>query len=136
MRKTAASGLAMILLMLVTVTGLWAGETVAQGTFAKKRKPIKGSFVIQQEGERLVLILSDDFDTKSGPDLKLVLSKLPLAQINDKNALQGGNVIIALLQDNKGGQRYELPAGTQLADFQSVLIHCEKYEVLWGGGDL
>jgi len=30
-------------------------------------------------------------------------------------------------------QEYEIPAGIDIADFASLLVHCEAYSVLWGG---
>jgi len=41
-----------------------------------------------------------------------------------------------VLKTNKGGQEYEISAGTHISQFSTVLVHCEAYSVLWSGGTL
>ena len=105
------------------------------GTFAKKKYKVNGSWtVIQRDGQTFIK-LSDDFKTKKGPDLKVFLSPQTVDDVSGKTALNNA-VNIGKLKSNKGGQEYLVPAGINLADFNSVLIHCEAYSVLWGAGDL
>ncbi len=127
--------LVVMLVLGVALSG-FAGEVVATGQFVKKEKSIAGSFIIRELAGRLVLELNDDFKTKSGPDLKVVFSPLPLAQTTGKNAMSDGSVVVSLLKSTKGRQTYQLPDSIQLVNFKSLLIHCEKYDVLWGGSDL
>lgn len=113
---------------------LVAGDALG-GTFLQKEKALAGSFQIETVGNRAQLVFSPDFKTKSGPDLKVVLSPHPIANANGENAMRGA-VVLGALKATKGGQRYLLPADLDLTRFKSVLVHCEKYSVLWGGGDL
>ena len=55
--------------------------------------------------------------------------------MNGKNAVVGSLNLGALIK-NKGPQEYEIPAGTDLSQFSTVLVHCEAYAILWGGGSL
>lgn len=105
------------------------------GGFIKKKYGIKGDWQVLQQNGQTILRLSDDFKTKKGPDLKIFLSPKSVAAVNGKTATQG-SVLVSVLNSNKGGQDYVIPAGVNLANFSSVLIHCEEFSVLWGGGNL
>ena len=58
-----------------------------------------------------------------------------MADATGNNAVDG-SLNIGELKKTKGAQEYEVPAGVNLGDYGSVLVHCEAYSVLWGGGDL
>ena len=132
--KRFAALAAVALLLTAAGPGLLA-ETVSSGTWSKKSFAIQGSWTLESNGDGYVLVLDDEFKTKSAPDLKLFLSKQDLAAANGKNATRDA-VLIAELDKNKGGQRYALPAGVDPADFKTLLLHCEKYSKLWGGAPL
>jgi len=53
-----------------------------------------------------------------------------------KGAWSPGSLLIAPLQSNKGAQTYVIPAGTDLSNYKSVIIHCEAYTKLWSAADL
>jgi len=104
------------------------------GAWEKKSQKIKGTWSIVEQDGGFVLNLSEDFKTRNAPDLKLVLTKASLAETNNNNALADTHVIISLLESNKGAQSYALP--DDYADYDTLLIHCEKYSKLWGGASL
>ena len=62
-------------------------------------------------------------------------SPLSASSLSGRNALNGA-LKLGVLKTNKGGQEYVIPAGTDLSQFSSVIVHCEAYSVLWGGGSL
>ena len=104
-------------------------------SFFKKKYRIKGTWsLVQRDGKNLITF-SDDFKTKNGPDLKIFLSPKSAADVKGKNAVDG-SLNLGVLKSNKGAQEYEIPAGTDLSQFSTVLIHCEAYSILWGGGAL
>lgn len=105
------------------------------GDFIKKQKSIKGSWEVVQRGDQTIIKFSDDFRAKRGPDLKVFLSPQTVADVNGKTATNG-SVLLGELTSTKGGQEYVLPAGVNISDFSSVLVHCEEFSVLWGGGNL
>lgn len=111
-----------------------APATIGQ-VFTKKKYKIKGDWQVVQEGGKTIIRFSDDFKTKNGPDLKVFLSPQRVADVTGKTALEGA-VTLGALKSNKGTQDYVIPNGVSLANFSSVLIHCEAYSVLWGGGRL
>ena len=112
-----------------------AAAPVQDQAFFKKKYRIKGTWsIVERDGTQFVK-LSDDFKTKNGPDLKVFLSPTSSEAVNGKNALDG-SLNLGKLKKNKGGQEYEIPAGTDLSQFSTILVHCEAYSILWGGGSL
>lgn len=116
-----------------------ASVTVAaelpSGTFIKKKKKLKGAWEVVQRGDKTFIVFADDFRAAKGPDLKIFLSPKTVSDVNGNTAVDG-SLSIGELKATKGAQEYEVPAGVNLADYSSVLVHCEAYSVLWGGGDL
>lgn len=144
LKNTAISFAVLTTMSSAVIAPAYAAETLPvvqtqntqlAGSFTKKKYAIKGQWqIIEQSGQR-VLRLSDDFKTKKGPDLKLFLSLQTLAAVTGQTATQNA-VQLSVLKTNKGSQDYIIPVGLDLASFQSLLIHCEAYSVLWGGSDL
>jgi hypothetical protein len=79
--------------------------------------------------------LSDDFNTKNGPDLKLFLSPNKVENLTGKTALNQA-VRLSVLKSNKGGQDYVIPVTIDITEFGSILIHREAFSVLWGGANI
>lgn len=103
--------------------------------FVKKRYTIHGSAKIETVDGETQLIFSEDFKTKNGPDLKVFLSKFPLDALSSEN-VGTNSVRLSVLKSHKGPQNYAIPANIDLSDYESVIIHCETFTVLWGGFDL
>jgi len=123
----------------ISITSPAYAESVAapsiSGDFIKKQKSIKGSWEVIQRGDQTVIKFGDDFRAKKGPDLKVFLSPASVSDVNGKTATNG-SLLLGELTSTKGGQEYILPAGVNIEDYGSVLVHCEAYSVLWGGGEL
>lgn len=105
------------------------------GTFVKKKKKLKGAWEVVQRGDKTFIVFGEDFRAANGPDLKIFLSPQTVSDVTGKTAVNGA-INIGELKSTKGVQEYEIPAGVNLDDFNSVLVHCEEFSVLWGGGDL
>jgi len=105
------------------------------GEFTKKTYKVNGSWTVVQRDGQTFIKLSDDFKTKRGPDLKIFLSPSSVASVNGDNAVNGA-LKLGALKSNKGAQEYLVPAGVNLADYNSVLVHCEAFSKLWAAGDL
>lgn len=143
---TRTSHLITALALSFTGFGLTAAPALAQasisaaadlpsGTFVKKKKKLKGGWEVVQRGDKTVIVFADDFRAAKGPDLKIFLSPKTVSDVTGKTAIDG-SLNIGELKSTKGAQEYEVPAGVNLDDYSSVLVHCEAYSVLWGGGDL
>ena len=124
---------AMLLALFLSIFMVTAARAAdGSGDFVSKQYSIKGGWSIVQNGNDTVIRLDKSFKTKGGPDLKLFLSPQSIDSVTGKTATEGA-VLISPLTSNKGAQEYRLPAGIDLTDFESLLIHCESYSVLWGG---
>jgi len=138
----AFAALAVGLTGMVAAAPVIAQSTIAQqatfatsGDFVKKSKKLKGSWSVVERDGATFIVFSDDFRAAKGPDLKIFLSPMSVADATGKTAVDGA-LNIGELQNTKGAQEYEVPAGVDLSQYGSVLVHCEAYSVLWGGGDL
>lgn len=118
-----------------TVAATTVSQELPAGDFIKKKKKLKGSYEVVQRGSKTFIVFSEDFRAANGPDLKVFLSPTSVANVTGKTAVNG-SINIGELKSTKGVQEYEIPAGVNLSDYASVLVHCEEYAVLWGGSDL
>jgi len=119
--------------MLATVPSVEAG-VVDSGAWTKKQYKIKGDWELDVSGEQTIIRFHNNFKTKNGPDLKVFLSKKSIKDVTGRNATQDA-VLVAVLKSNKGAQEYVLPANIDINDYDSLLIHCEAFSVLWGGAN-
>lgn len=128
--RTAAVLIALLSAVLLPGQVAFAGDDQG-GTWTRKSQSIKGSWRIVDSADGRYLELDDAFRTRRAPDLKLFLSPLPADEITANNATSG-SVLIAPLKKAKGAQRYALPDGLDLDEFQTLVLHCEQYTKLWG----
>jgi hypothetical protein len=94
-------------------------QLLKKGMFIGLDGPTSGTASIyDQAGSKYVLL--NPFESHSGPDLKVYISK----DINAKDYIRLGN-----LQATSGRQVYSVPSGTTIADFNYVHIWCQAYSV-------
>ena len=79
-----------------------------------------------QDGDKNILRL-ENLRVTNGPDLYVYLA-------TDKTTSDFVNV--GKLKANNGNQNYEIPAGTDLTKYDTVLIWCRPFSVLFGSADL
>lgn len=69
-----------------------------------------------------------EFNTSNGPDLQLYL--VAAGDTRDSDAVKNaGFVTLGALKGNQGDQNYEIPAGVDLAKYQSVTVWCRRFGV-------
>jgi len=117
------------------VVGNASAMDAQSGSWTDKKYSVDGNWSIEKRGDQQVIVFDDSFNTKTGPDLKLFLSPASIDTVTGKNATEG-SVLVSALKSNKGAQEYVIPADININDYQSLLIHCEQYSVLWGGTGL
>jgi len=78
------------------------------------------------DGSSSVLRL-EDFESTNGPDLYVYLS-------TDKG--NSDFVNLGRLKGNIGNQNYEIPKGIHLSNYDTVLIWCKAFSVLFGSAEL
>lgn len=79
-----------------------------------------------QDGDSNILRL-ENLRVTNGPDLYVYLA-------TDKTASDFVN--IGKLKANNGNQNYDIPAGTDLTKYDTVLIWCRPFSVLFGSAEL
>lgn len=82
--------------------------------------------VVYLEGESDVLRL-ENFRVTNGPDLYVYLA-------TDKQA--SDFVDLGRLKANNGNQNYDIPEGTDLSKYDTVVIWCKSFSVFFGGAEL
>ena len=125
---------AMILSLLMLPVAAFAGDG-ADKSFVKKRYSINGTAKVETVEGQNRLTFSEDFKTKNGPDLKVYLSKRSIDSLSAKD-VSVSSIKLSVLKSNKGAQSYIIPDSIDLTEYDSIVIHCEAYSVLWGGFDL
>lgn len=107
-------------------------QVLASGTFRDADRVHKGmgnaAFVRQPDGT--VELQLTDFEVTNGPDLKVYLSAhADPASSSDVTGAEW--VSLGTLKGNIGDQTYTLPADVDPAQFNSVVIWCEAFGVLF-----
>lgn len=110
---------------------------LATGTFEGKEEiSTSGTYEIGRSDEDLVLTLSENFQTQSGPDLYVVLSPKAVDDATGDNVMEGAAQRIDSLHALSGEQHYDLADDLNLESFNSVAIQCVQYSHLYGAADL
>jgi len=135
MRSKLISIVSFLVVVFLASVAVAGGKTLHSGDWQKKTYGASGSWKIVQDGGKRYIELSDDFKVPNAPDLKIFLSPLTASQAASKTATKN-SVLVARLPRAKGASRVEIPAGVNLDDFQSVLIHCQKYTKLFAASPL
>ena len=89
--------------------------------------------VLELPDGRRVLRL-EGLDTANGPDLYLYLTAT--AASGDEATFDDEYVSLGRLKGNQGDQNYDLPPGTDLARYATVVIWCDRFDSAFGAADL
>jgi hypothetical protein len=118
------------------VTAAERSRLIASGTFihANPSDPVhygKGHVSVYET----TVFLESDFGVGPGPAFHVYL--VPKASIRASSDLKDAMFVdLGGLRAFKGSQRYPIPAGVNLKDYQSVIIWCERFGVLISPADL
>ena len=111
-------------------------KLVASGSFihANPSDPVhygKGRVSVYEH----TVFLESDFEVGPGPAFHVYL--VPKAPIRSSSDLKDVMFVdLGGLRAFKGSQRYSIPAGVDLKQYQSVIIWCERFGVLISPADL
>ena len=114
-----------------------SAKPVETGTFHGKVHQTSGRATIYQEADGKLVLRITNFKTSNGPDVHVILVAVKDAD-DDANFLKSKTPRVELgsLKGNEGDQNYEIPAGTDLAKFQTVSIYCERFNANFGAAPL
>lgn len=112
-------------------------KTLETGTFRGKVHQTSGRASIYRDTDGKLVLRLTNFKTSNGPDVHVILVAAKDAE-DDANFLKSDTARVELgkLKGNQGDQNYEIPAGTDLAKFQTVSIYCERFNVNFGAAPL
>jgi hypothetical protein len=100
--------------------------TEASGTFSSDAHPTSGTaLVLAGSGTAQRFLRFQDFKTDNGPDLNVYLVNSGAGGVDDR-------VDLGDLKGNIGNQNYELPAGTDVTKYDTVVIWCVRFSVAFG----
>ena len=105
-----------------------AGAAVATGTFQGVDKETQGTVSIVEENGTRYLEFDAAFESADGPDLFVLIHREDVPQNYDADQY----INLGELQATAGSQRYEIPEGVSVADFQSAVIWCRQFNVTFG----
>lgn len=88
----------------------------------------EGSATVYQLEDGALVLRLENFTVTNGPDLHVVLSRRPDPR---SHAELGDYVDLGMLKGNVGDQNYDLPPGFDITPYQSVVIYCEPFEVVF-----
>jgi len=78
------------------------------------------------------LLRFEDVEFTNGPDLRVYLA----SEANPTKEQVKNGVELAKLKGNVGSQNYELPADLNPKDYQSVVIYCKPFSVIFSSATL
>ena len=70
----------------------------------------------------------EEFSVRNGPDLLVYLA-------SDENSVDGA-INLGELKATDGAFNYEVPAGTDVAQYQYAIVWCRQFEVLFASAPL
>ena len=110
-------------------TSLLSGEFMSRSRYS-----VRGAAAVYELSDGRRVLRLERFATTNGPDLRVYLSAATSGDSDDDIA----ETLLDLgpLKGNRGNQNYEIPAGTELADYGSAVIWCRRFAVGFGVADL
>jgi hypothetical protein len=117
-------------------TGSNTPALIVQGQFqdADSFHQGSGAAAIYQLPTGSYVLRFENFEVTNGPDLHVLLAKsaAPASQAE----LMEGYLELGSLKGNIGSQNYEIPAGTDLSEYNSIVIYCMPFHVIFSTATL
>jgi hypothetical protein len=117
-----------------STSSLPAASVTHRGAFVDRSHPSSGTAIVITDGTQTFLRF-EDFETDNGPDLYVYLSA-GVTATTDAGALDDDFVDLGRLKGNIGAQNYEIPAGTDLTRYRTVVVWCRRFTTAFGAADL
>ena len=110
---------------------------IAQGQFVDADAVHKGSgtATLYELPDSRHVIRFEDFRTTNGPALVVYLAKHS-SPTQASDVTDGGFVSLGKLKGNVGNQNYAVPDGVDIGEYNSVVIWCELFGVLFSPASL
>lgn len=79
------------------------------------------------------IVRFENFEVTNGPNLHVLLASNPQPT---SSADKGDYIDLGSLKGNAGNQNYEIPAGTDISQYQSIVIYCVPFQVVFSTATL
>ncbi|MFG2195024.1 DM13 domain-containing protein [Streptomyces sp. NPDC048639] len=113
-------------------------RTLATGELISHEHRTSGTVKILEgaDGDRFLRL--ENLDTSDGPALHVWLTDAPVKKGEDGWHVfdDGAHEDLGELKGNKGDQNYRIPPGTDLNEYTSVSIWCDRFDVSFGAAEL
>lgn len=111
---------------------------VSTGTFTSHEHTTTGTASIYRLPDGRLQLALADLATSNGPDVRVWLSAGPVVEgfAGWFTAKDHAHLDVAPIKGNLGNQLYDLPEGTDLSQWQSVVLWCEDFSVSFGAAPL
>jgi len=151
-RRKVVVPAAVVLVVLVAV-GLWAFQPwklftsstvndklvsdqttnalVGKGAFRSLAHPTSGQAEVVKTADGRAVVQLRDFSTSDGPAVHVWLTDKP-QDAGDSAFGKDGYIDLGSLKATKGNEVYDVPAGTDVSKYKSVLIWCDRFAVGFG----
>ncbi len=90
----------------------------------------EGTATIYRGPDGSHLLRLEDFSVTNGPDLRVLLSRHP-DPMDRHEARDDGYIQLDKLKGNRGNQNYPIPADEDPAEYNSVIIYCWPFSVVF-----
>ncbi|MCS0635769.1 DM13 domain-containing protein [Streptomyces sp. LP05-1] len=113
-------------------------RTLSRGEFISHEHSTTGTARILRLGDGSHVLRLEGLATSNGPDLRVWLTDAPVKEgVGGWRVFDDGrHLSLGELKGNKGDQNYALPAGVDPADYTSVAIWCDRFDVSFGAAEL
>jgi hypothetical protein len=113
-------------------------QTLTEGSFISHEHDTKGTAKILRLADGSRVLRLEGLDTSNGPDLRVWLTDAPVKEgVAGWRVFDDGKYVsLGKLKGNKGDQNYAIPADVTLADYSSVAIWCDRFDVSFGAAEL
>ncbi len=101
--------------------------------FMRRTHPASGQAFLISDGNQII-VRFEDLRTDNGPDLDVYL--VPFPGDADRNLYDSDFINLGDLKGNIGDQFYEIPAGTDLTRYTTIVIWCVRFRVAFGTVEL
>jgi hypothetical protein len=97
---------------------------------ADRSHKVSASVTLYDLPDGSTLLRLEDFQVTNVPDLHVILSPNANPE-SSSEVLEAGFIEVSKLKGNSGNQSYPLPAGNDMLTFNSVVIHCKSFRVVY-----
>ena len=109
-------------------------QTLGSGTFRSYEHSTSGTAKLIKLADGRLFVRLEDFNTSNGPDVKVWLTAAAVDRA-DKSR-DSAYVDLGDLKANNGNQNYEVPPGTKVTTYKSVVVWCDRFSVAFGAASI